>query len=90
MNHTTPHPLNTVNKQSPYLVPLLSPPCLIHWGYMIQGAKLRKKIGFPFGKPPQKFDFPKIFQAFRKETENLLVARKKDLDFYRLSSRKAM
>ena len=36
-----------------------------------QGAKLRKYFGFPFGKPPQKIGFPKIFQVFRIENENL-------------------
>ncbi len=39
----------------------------------IQGAKLRKIIGgFRFGNPPLKFGFPKLSQAFRRETENLL------------------
>ena len=38
----------------------------------MQGAKLRKIIWFPFGNPPLEFGFPELFQAFRKEAENLL------------------
>ena len=52
-----------------------------------QGAKLRKYFGFPFGKPPQKIGFPKIFQVFRIENENLSYQK---LDFYGLSSRKSL
>ena len=36
-----------------------------------QGAKLRKIIWFPFGNPPLKFGFPKLFQALRRVVENL-------------------
>ncbi len=31
-----------------------------------QGAKLRTITWFPFGNPPLKFGFPKLFQAFRE------------------------
>ena len=37
----------------------------------VQGTKLRKIIWFPFGNPPLKFGFPKLFQAFRREAKNL-------------------
>ena len=53
----------------------------------LQGAKLLKYFGFPFGKPPHKISFPKIFQAFQIENENLSY---QELDFYRLSSRKSL
>ncbi len=51
------------------------------------GAKLRKYFGFAFGKPPQKFGFPKICQAFLIEIENLSY---QEFYFYRLSSRKSL
>ncbi len=36
-----------------------------------QGAKLQKITWFPFGNPPLKIGFPKLFQAFWIEEENL-------------------
>ncbi len=38
---------------------------------LIQGAKLRKITGFPFGKPPKKIGFPKLLRAFRKHSKAL-------------------
>ncbi len=51
---------------------------------MVQGAKLRNIIGFPFGNPPLKIGFPKLFEAFQMEAANPNIA------FYRVSSRKAL
>ena len=38
----------------------------------MQGAKLHRKPGFPFGNPPLEIGFPQRFQDFRKFTTNTL------------------
>ena len=37
------------------------------------GAKLRGKIGLPFGNPPQGIGFPKQLQGFRKCANNYIA-----------------
>ena len=83
------------------------------WGFLRQktgtwilyGSTLKTKvIGQRSGSPTSKFGFPKIFQVFQVETENLYelwnlakhseslaqLLAFQDLDFYRLSGWKAM
>ena len=56
-----------------------------------QDAKIRKIIGFPFGKPPIKIGFPLLSLAFRKHSESLVQGLAfQGFHFYRVSVRKSL